>query len=196
MEFSFNLHQELAKNFGEEAIGYRRVNALSVISKENENNSKINKSEEIVPKWLQCYKEIDEIGTIETTAQVHPKLLTRALFKASKIDKVVIGRQVVNVEFKGQTKVVILDNEDRIEADVLVVTTGPWSNSVPKWFPKAKFPKDFGGGNPCHSIVMGIINELINLPNTFHSPFFLFVVVDVSECSEAFPATAIFSKSL
>ena len=146
-EKSFEMHAELGKAFPN--IGYRRVDTLNI----NKNRKK-SKSE--MPEWLDgkglgC----ESMGTTDTTAQVHPELLTKALFNGA-VDKGAnfLKGSVEGVTFgpQDQVKGVMVDEEE-IEADIVVIAMGPWSESSRSWFQKANIPRI--SGSRAHSIILG-----------------------------------------
>ncbi len=72
---SFELHRKLGERFPD--VGYRRLDTFSITA--NAKASKANKAKN-APNWLDedHILDVGRIGTKESTAQVHPKLLTSA----------------------------------------------------------------------------------------------------------------------
>ncbi len=152
---SFQLHAELASEFGAEAVGYRALD--TVMAEVNESRSgRTNSSSSNVPKWMDCDVTSSSVGgTKETTAQVHPKLLTETLLQKA-VDKgarvVMAWAQSVELDDEDKVRGVVLDNGESLPADVAVVAMGPWSHKANDWFPKARLPDI--RGRRAHSVVL------------------------------------------
>lgn len=131
---SFNLHRSLAQELnGVELYGYRPVTTLSLSVTESASSSeKLNRKHSLdVPSWVDGpAKGPRTIGTVETTAQVHPQLFTKTLLSKAVEEygvKVVIKKlEAVNAS-EGGVKAVVLDDGGVIEADAVVLALGPWT---------------------------------------------------------------------
>jgi glycine/D-amino acid oxidase-like deaminating enzyme len=131
---SFDLHAELAQTLQTDC-GYRKLDTLSVVV-EKETKTKHTQ----LPQWVNGpIRSQSSIGSTQTTAQVHPGLLSHALVEAAQKDglKVVIGI-VENVEWDGTkaTGVKIHGQDEMMTADVIVFTLGPWTYQVHNMLPK------------------------------------------------------------
>jgi glycine/D-amino acid oxidase-like deaminating enzyme len=134
---SFALHARLPDEIGGD-WGYRRlttVGGLATGGRRDRNR----------------LSEVRRLGSIETTAQVHPGAFTAAMMRAAEDRgaKLRYGRVTGVVRTRGDAflKGVEVDQET-IEADAVVIAMGPWSILAAAWLP---FPEVFGLKG--HSIV-------------------------------------------
>ena len=88
---SFLLHKELDTELG--GCGYRAMRTLSLEVQPQRNGRK----EAVAPDWVDGQtKHTRTIGTTETTAQVHPRLLTKSLMaRAEKLGARLVQAEVV-----------------------------------------------------------------------------------------------------
>ncbi|KNA05926.1 hypothetical protein SOVF_185810 [Spinacia oleracea] len=130
---SFNLHRSLSDELdGHSSYGYRPLTTLSVSIDESE----IGPSGRVknLPSWVNGpAQKSNSIGTVQTTAQVHPQLFTRCLMTTA-VEKygaeVVIGR-LERVGFENErVDSVVLDGGRVINADSVVLALGPWSSKL------------------------------------------------------------------
>jgi glycine/D-amino acid oxidase-like deaminating enzyme len=159
---SYRLHAELAKEHnGAQRWGYRTLHTGSLRAKAKvyapDANGAANRGEEwnklpktknrgktlaSIPKELDwfdvdCIKGYSEMGTPETTAQVHPYLCTTSIFElacqagvnviygsVTAIDSFGVGVRGVTYEEKGTRKICTLPATD------VVVAAGPWTSRV------------------------------------------------------------------
>ncbi|KAI0501327.1 hypothetical protein KFK09_016271 [Dendrobium nobile] len=127
---SFLLHRSLADLLdGPSAYGYR---ALTTLSLPLSTSSAARSRAPVLPSWIDGsgVARPRTIGTLETTAQVHPQLFTRAVLSSAMADygvQVVFG-EVQNVEAEG-TGVRLRDGRI-LPADVVVIALGPWSSRL------------------------------------------------------------------
>ncbi|KAI3876014.1 hypothetical protein MKX03_026250 [Papaver bracteatum] len=131
---SFNLHRTLSLELnGSESYGYRPLDTLSLSITEQDQKSSGSKSK-ILPSWVDGpARNPNTIGTIETTAQVHPQLFTRALlsFAVANHDLEVVIGELERVEIdQGRVKSVVLKDKGVIETDSVVLALGPWSSRL------------------------------------------------------------------
>jgi glycine/D-amino acid oxidase-like deaminating enzyme len=145
---SFALHQELATNFGEQAIGYRRLTCKAV-AVTGANALKQRKAAGV--EWADLgVVGSQPMGDESTIAQVHPKLLCDALWAESvKVgSKHVSGRaEGLELDADGARIAGVKLGEGSImPADAVLLAMGPWS---PAWcgLPRAV-------GQKYHSVVM------------------------------------------
>ncbi|KAJ3669966.1 hypothetical protein LUZ60_010290 [Juncus effusus] len=132
---SFALHKSLSDKFnGADLYGYRAVTTLSVpVLSESSSASSSLKSSGLLPDWVDgpTARPAKQIGTTETTAQVHPRLFTQTLLSASEAK--VIKAEVDRIEVQnGRAIGVITKGSDEIiHADEIVLALGPWSSQLP-----------------------------------------------------------------
>ncbi|XP_073060512.1 D-amino-acid oxidase [Primulina eburnea] len=131
---SFNLHRSLAQELnGAELYGYRPVTTLSLsVTESTSSSEKSNrKPGRDVPSWVDGpAKGPRTIGTVETTAQVHPQLFTKTLVSKAVEEygmKVVIKKLEAVSTSEGEVKAVVLEDGGEIEADAVVLALGPWT---------------------------------------------------------------------
>ncbi|QDP16885.1 hypothetical protein Tsubulata_009118 [Turnera subulata] len=133
---SFDLHRSLAQELnGPESYGYRALTTLSVTVTESSSPSR-SKPSRGLPSWVDGPAAGPRtIGSMETTAQVHPQLFTRAVL-AKAVEsygvEVVIGKMerlgvVEEGEGRGRVDSVVLAGGRVIEADAVVLALGPWT---------------------------------------------------------------------
>lgn len=136
---SFNLHRSLSQELsGPDNYGYRPLTTLSVTVTESNtpSGSKSSSSslgDSILPPWVDGpAKSPREIGSAQTTAQVHPQLFTKTLLNKAVNDyglEVVIGKvESVGVGEGGGVKSVGVEGGRVIESDAVVLALGPWSS--------------------------------------------------------------------
>ncbi|XP_010030525.2 putative oxidoreductase TDA3 [Eucalyptus grandis] len=140
---SFDLHRALAAELdGPRAYGYRALTTLSLTVKESESGSGSGQQpkrggprDAVLPDWVDGPgRAARAIGSTATTAQVHPRLFTRALLDKAVRDyglEVVIGK-AVRVDAgsgggSGRVSAVVLEGGRVMEADAVVLALGPWS---------------------------------------------------------------------
>lgn len=132
---SFDLHAQLAKEFGGDAWGYRRVDALSVTLDES---AKMPKKSPPV-SWLpqESFISSRSLGESTTCAQVTPKLFCESLleqFKQLPDTSFVLGRAVsLDMNGEGPKTLTIAPPSGDLEqlpADVVVMCAGPWTGQL------------------------------------------------------------------
>ncbi|KAF5463740.1 hypothetical protein F2P56_013881 [Juglans regia] len=132
---SFDLHRSLAQELdGPQSYGYRPLTTLSLSITESPDppsGSKPSGNSNIVPGWVDGrIRSSKTIGTLATTAQVHPQLFTRTLITKAVESygvEVVIGKlESVEVE-GGRVRSVVLEGGRVIDSDAVVLALGPWS---------------------------------------------------------------------
>jgi len=112
---SFDLHLQISKHFGADAIGYRPVTTLSVSATESpvkKTKQKLKEEKPPLPwldgKWdeetqsgVKIDNQVKTIGTLQTTAQVTPYLLSQALLNyALEKGSTLIKGKVIGYEFE------------------------------------------------------------------------------------------------
>lgn len=129
-ELSYKLHQDLAKEFGRDSIGYRELTTVSVALDLVSNRRKR------VPgaEWIndQAISKSSKLGDERTTAQVHPRLLTERL--AKEVGKVVIASAERLESQDGKVSAVVAKTasgeEVKLECTDVVVAAGPWAGKL------------------------------------------------------------------
>ncbi|XP_062102636.1 putative oxidoreductase C1F5.03c [Humulus lupulus] len=133
---SFNLHRSLSEELdGPQYYGYRPVDTLSLTVTETQNENPPSGSRSSgrssLPSWVDgtTARGPRTIGTVETTAQVHPQLFTRTLISKAVESygvEVVMGK-VERVEAEeGRVNSVVLEGGRVVESDAVVLALGPW----------------------------------------------------------------------
>ena len=146
---SFALHGELAATLDRD-WGYRRVDTLGVVASVQQDTSRYRNLQS--PDWLGAESAVHgQIGTPDTTAQIHPALFTQAMMDAAA-DK---GASLVNGRVDGicfspdgarATGAIV--NGAALHADAVVIAMGPWSILACQWLP---LPAIYGSKG--HSLV-------------------------------------------
>lgn len=132
---SFALHEELAQQFGADAIGYRRVKCLGHGA-----------GKDAPPSWLNREFNCD-MGGQGGLAQVSPKKLMAALEAAVRSEGcvIVIGK-VVGVDVKDEevtaVKVEQAGQVSTFACAAVVFGMGPWARDAAEWFPDSCMPKN------------------------------------------------------
>lgn len=150
---SFDLHQEIAEEFGHERIQYRRLKCASIsVDESNQKKPKGKKLEGV--EWasdtMSASGGISELagsyitgirplGDEQTIAQVHPKMLCDALWSfvqsvdsiSSRIVKgsISLGRTKYNENNSGTRKRVTATLQDgkELQANAVLFACGPWT---------------------------------------------------------------------
>ena len=133
---SFEMHAEFARELGVDC-GYRRVITLGVAA--SASAGVIPEDARRQSQWLDGECAVySRLGTRETTAQVHPRLFTRALMKEAQKRgaKVIIGC-VDGLEIRESPDTLrgVRVDGTVIPADAVVIAMGPWSSSACDWLP-------------------------------------------------------------
>ncbi|KAJ1421166.1 hypothetical protein SESBI_13886 [Sesbania bispinosa] len=129
---SFNLHRSLSQELeGPQSYGYRPLTTLSVTVTESQSPAPSGSGGVVLPSWVDGpARGPRTIGTLETTAQVHPQLFTRTLVERAVERhqlKVVIGKvERLEVE-EGRVGSVVLEGGRVVDGDAVVLALGPWS---------------------------------------------------------------------
>ncbi|TVU41408.1 hypothetical protein EJB05_14923, partial [Eragrostis curvula] len=130
---SFALHHRLAASLdGAEAYGFRPVHTLSICVPTVSTPS-TSPTHPLLPAWVNPSASAApprELGTPETTAQVHPGLFTKAVLAASGAE-VVIGEVERVVVRDGRVAGVAVKGRDGVvDADAVVLALGPWTGRL------------------------------------------------------------------
>lgn len=170
---SFDLHDELAQEFGAEAIGYRRLDTINTFISTAPRKT----ASEAVP-WLNALHTFNSkpLGNTTDTAQVHPQLLCMTMAKASKATILThVQVQTVTYVDDSSAQQVLLSNGTLLEADALVFCMGAWTGHAHSWLPmeaQAKFALDsmFTGAR-AHSIILKPSNPQLITANAIFCEF-------------------------
>ncbi|CAE7918674.1 unnamed protein product [Symbiodinium sp. KB8] len=165
---SYQLHMEFGKKHGHE-YGFRTLMTSQVLIGKAENPKRKSRS---CPEWISKEKvaQASNIGNIDTTAQVHPRLFTNFLLKKAKES----GARVIFGDIEGISgedgKFEILyrgsdSSRSTLVGSQVVIAMGPWSPTARKWMEGLQLPPITG--TRAHSIVMR--------PNTEIEPTAVFV---------------------
>lgn len=132
---SFALHRRLADALGgADAYGFRPVHTLSVLLPSDPRPASASPSHHPrLPPWVDPSASAApprELGTPDTTAQVHPGLFTKAVLAASGAE-VVIGEVERVMARDGRVAGVVVKGRDAVvDADAVVLALGPWSGRL------------------------------------------------------------------
>ena len=144
---SFELHDTLAGTLPAD-YGYRRIETLLVAG--GALSSPVTSSSH--PRWLDGRSTVhSQIGSTRTTAQIEPKIFTKALLDSARsmgahlITGTVRGVATHN---DGRLKGIELDGLT-LEADAAVLALGPWTEHIRAW---ARIPHIMASKG--HSIVL------------------------------------------
>ena len=135
---SFALHAELASTVAAELNldwGYRRLDTLSVAASEQRDFSSLARMEPL--SWLDPGAAVySQLGTEETTAQVHPALFTQGMMTAAQTRgaRLVSGAvDGVSLSRDGRRVTGALVDGKLMEVDAVVIAMGPWSILACQW---------------------------------------------------------------
>ncbi|XP_071705590.1 D-amino-acid oxidase-like [Rutidosis leptorrhynchoides] len=146
---SFNLHRSLALELdGSQSYGYRPLTALTISITESETQHE----SLILPSWVDGkIKPGKIIGTVENSAQIDPRLFTRALLDKAVGDygvEVVIAK-VESLVVEDDGVVVKMVGGGVIGGDAVVLALGPWTSMLPEISTKFRVY-----GKKVHSVVL------------------------------------------
>lgn len=129
---SFDLHRKLAEQFGgAKHWGYRSVDTLSITVDGTQPSS----GKRAPVPWLPegGVVQSSSLGTTATTAQVHPRLLTRFLaerFLREPGCSLVLGTAKALAQEEGKPTSIMVSLKDGgekiVDCDTVVLTAGPW----------------------------------------------------------------------
>jgi glycine/D-amino acid oxidase-like deaminating enzyme len=126
---SFELHAELAGEF-DGRWGYRRLQALGVVASARRRLGLAGRLES--PDWVAQEAIVQQqLGTMATTAQVHPAEFTKGM-----MDEAIAHGARLQI---GSVSALELDTGGRrirgVEGDAVVIAMGPWSALAARWVP-------------------------------------------------------------
>ena len=149
---SFDLHGELAERLGN-GWGYRRLTTWGGVG--GHGRERHGTGAEV--GWLSNAVAVTrELGSPESTAQVHPAEFTAAMMRAAEAQgaRLRLGRVTGIAAEGGRVGGVEIDGE-RIAADAVVIAMGPWSVLAAAWLP---LPAVYGLKG--HSIVFDTADQV------------------------------------
>jgi glycine/D-amino acid oxidase-like deaminating enzyme len=155
---SFALHAELARELGAD-YGYRRMDTFMLAARER---GALGGGHRVpAPAWLDGAGVVTAaLGSVETTAQVHPARFTTALLDAARARGAVLRMGVVEgiAQRDGVTRGAVVDGET-LEADAVVLAMGPWTGRAAPGLrlPRISGLKGYsvtltGAGVPAHAL--------------------------------------------
>ncbi|MGH6917941.1 MAG: NAD(P)/FAD-dependent oxidoreductase, partial [Geminicoccaceae bacterium] len=128
---SFSLHAELAEF--DDKWDYRRLDTLGIVASARRRL----RSSGGLPDWVARDALLQQqLGTTETTAQVHPEKFTRGVMDAAIAQgaRVQMG-EVTGLVRNAERVTGVLVEGAPIPADAVVVAIGPWSLLACQWLP-------------------------------------------------------------
>ena len=137
---SFALHAELAETMAGD-WGYRRLDTYGGIAGRRNRFGRRGESYDL--SWLSANAVVtQQLGTPETTAQVHPARFTQAMMQAAQERGAQLRIGIVEGVLQRDDRAagIIVDGEI-IEGDAVVIAMGPWSILAAAWLP---LPAIFG----------------------------------------------------
>ena len=131
---SYAMHAQLSRTIGRDC-GYRELTTLGVST--SAAGGAVNSFLDC--QWLDGAGAVyAQLGTSDTTAQVHPRLFTRALMEeAQRLGAKLVSGCVEGVDIGGtpsRVRGVRVDGA-LMPADAVVIAMGPWSRMASRWLP-------------------------------------------------------------
>ena len=123
---SFALHADLARELGTD-YGYRRVDTFMLAAREHGPRPRDHRV--AAPPWLDGEAAVTAaLGSVETTAQLHPARFTAALMDAAVARGATLRRGVVEgVLRNGKAARGVTVDGAALEGDAVVLAMGPWT---------------------------------------------------------------------
>lgn len=156
---SYRLHSDLASSLsGPERWGYRHLETLSVSADLSPSQARAKKSSvDARFDWLNkdALRETSQLGTKESTSQVHPRLFTEAMAEeAKKAGVKVVAATATGLQRTEGGGFTILAGDQSFAASEVVVTAGPWTGKVLKQLGLKGGRASGIGGSRAHSVVL------------------------------------------
>lgn len=132
---SFHLHQELADKFGAESIQYRRLTCAAISVNPNSTTRRPKGKKLDGVEWASDQStSIRSLGSEETIAQVHPKLLCERLWEAASSKGCVLkeGKVVDIVRDDDNDESFVgakLEDGSTVNGDAILFACGPWTTN-------------------------------------------------------------------
>jgi glycine/D-amino acid oxidase-like deaminating enzyme len=123
---SFALHADLARELRTD-YGYRRVETFMLAAREDGPRPRAHPAAS--PPWLDAEAAVTaRLGSVETTAQLHPARFTEALVDGARARGATLTLGVVEgVLRRGTAACGVTVGGARLDADVVVLAMGPWT---------------------------------------------------------------------
>ena len=164
---SFDLHAQLAQDLGADKIDYRRLTCAAVAVGGRPSVMKPGGKKLDAIEWADVgVTGSRPMGDERTIAQVHPRKLCHAMYEAAhqnvgtelKVGKIVQAilkeeEESTDNNYKFRVTGVKLETGEIIEAQVLVVACGPWTEEARSWFVKDRNALPNVYGTKYHSIL-------------------------------------------
>ena len=133
---SFELHGMLAEE-SDDDWGYRRIDTFGLLAGDHRDFASYRQLP--TPDWLGPESAIHgQLGTENSTAQVHPGDFTKAMMRAAEVRgarlKLGVVEGVMLDQDDTKTTGVMIDGEI-LAADAVVIAMGPWSILACRWLP-------------------------------------------------------------
>jgi glycine/D-amino acid oxidase-like deaminating enzyme len=127
---SFALHAELAERIDDD-WGYRRLDTYGGFAGFPRQRSTYDLG------WMADTVTVAQaLGSPETTAQVHPRLFTKAMMRAAERQNAELRRGRVTGIVQRDGRAIGVDiGGDVVEGDAVVIAMGPWSLLAALWLP-------------------------------------------------------------
>lgn len=133
---SFALHASLAEKIGGD-WGYRRMTTYAGSAAAQTYARRTHSAHQL--GWLSDKVRISrQLGSPDTTAQVHPGQFTAAMMQAAQAQgaELHLGRVTGLMRDKGAGRVIGVEVDGTIlEGDAVVIAMGPWSVLAARWLP-------------------------------------------------------------
>lgn len=129
---SFALHARLAEDLGG-AWGYRRLATYAGFASARERHRGPGNALDWLAEDVAVHRRL---GTVETTAQVHPALFTEGLMRAAEAHgaRLHLGT-VTGLVCRGGAVTGVALADGALEGDAVVIAMGPWSILACRWLP-------------------------------------------------------------
>ena len=133
---SFALHGALAAEL-EDDWGYRRLDTFGLLASDSRDLASFRQLP--TPDWLGPETAVHgQLGTQDSTAQVHPGAFTKAMMGAAEARgaRLRVGAvEGVTLDGDGARATGVLVDGEALAADAVVIAMGPWSVLACQWLP-------------------------------------------------------------
>jgi glycine/D-amino acid oxidase-like deaminating enzyme len=131
---SYGMHAQLAQSIGRDC-GYRAMTTFGVSARARGGIAADNAA--AGAPWLDGDCAVyTQLGSTDTTAQVHPRLFTEALMaEAQSLGATLVMGGVEGMDISGDRIRGVRVDGSVMPADAVVIAMGPWSNAASRWLP-------------------------------------------------------------
>ena len=141
-QVAFDMYEQLAQELSLES--YRKLPVLSVRPGKRRGVTTQNRN---IPSWLNgAFGGISSLGDGDDTAQVTPSEFVHAMLKDEPSIQVVKGTctGVLTTDDNEESIIsgVTYDSGETLDADIVVVSAGPWSCAAEDWFDNLQLPME------------------------------------------------------